>query len=78
MEIQTIHNIKLQITKLIKFVRNSDNGAGLAKHKSVTQSSHEEVNAVLQWFNQEQRQAHQFLVPCVRSKPFFFLEAFEI
>jgi hypothetical protein len=31
-------------------------------------SSHEKVNAVLQWFNQKQQQ-HQSLVPCMRSTP---------
>ena len=67
----TVHNIKLQKTKLLKFVWNSDR---LPQHKSMKKSSHEEVTAVCQWFNQKQQQEHQSLVPCVCTKPIVFMK----
>jgi len=42
-----VHNTELQKTKLLKFVQNSESGAGLPKYyKSMKKSSHEEANAV--------------------------------
>jgi hypothetical protein len=70
----TIHNIKLQKIKLLKFVWNSGSGAGLPKYKCMKKSSHEEANAVPRWFNQKQQQEHQSLVPCVCTKPIAFMK----